>query len=107
METAYYAVVFVTTSSLEEARMIAGIILEKRKAACVSIVPAVSSRYWWEGKLDSAEESMLVVKTRYSAVEDIVQLVKDNHSYTVPEVIALPIIAGNEDYLRWMDMEVE
>lgn len=100
-------VVFVTTSSEEEAHKISELLLRKRKAACVNIVPKVDSRFWWQGKLDSAEESLLIVKTKGSLLAEIVDLVRGAHSYSVPEVIALPIIGGSEDYLKWIDEEVE
>ena len=99
-------IVFVTTSSGPEAKKIAELLLSQRKAACVNIVPRVDSSFWWRGKLDSARESLLIVKTKASLLSEIVDLVKAAHSYEVPEVIALPIIGGNEDYLKWIDSEV-
>lgn len=70
-------------------------------------MPGISSRFWWQGKLESSEESLLIVKTRASALDEIVSLVKKHHGYDVPEVIALPIIGGNEDYLGWVGKEVK
>lgn len=99
-------VVFVTASSQKEAQKIADLLLNKRKAACVNIVPGVDSKFWWKGKLDSAQESLLIIKTKASALPEVIALVKKAHSYTVPEVIALPIIGGNEDYLKWVNEEV-
>ncbi len=98
-------VVFVTTSSEEEAEKIASLLLEKRKAACVNIIPRVNSRFWWQGKLDSAQESLLIIKSRAALVPQIIDIVKKAHSYTVPEIVAMPIVAGNEDYLDWVDQE--
>ena len=100
-------VVFITTAGAEEAQRIADILLNERKAACINIVPRVSSRFWWQGKLESAEESLLIVKTKASVLDEIVGLVKEHHGYDVPEVIALPIIGGNEDYLDWVSKEVK
>ena len=102
-----YVVLFITTAADEEAQLISRVLLEQRKAACVSIVPGVSSLFWWQGRIDSAQESLLVVKTRARLVDEIVQLVKEVHSNDVPEIIALPIIAGNQDYLDWLDKEVK
>jgi len=99
-------VIFVTTSSEPEAHKIADLLLSRRKAACVNIVPKVESSFWWQGKLDSAKESLLIIKTEASLLSEIVALVKTEHSYEVPEIIALPIIGGNEDYLKWIDDEV-
>jgi periplasmic divalent cation tolerance protein len=98
-------VVFITTSSEQEAHKIAELLLTKRKAACVNIIPRVGSSFWWQGKLDSARESLLIIKTKASLLSEIVDLVKAAHSYEVPEIIALPIIGGNEDYLKWIDDE--
>jgi len=64
----------------------------------------VDSLFWWKGKLDSARESLLLVKTKASLFPEIISLVKEIHSYEVPEIIALPIIAGSEDYLKWLDI---
>jgi len=106
MEEFTYIVVLITTGTPEEAQRIAAVLLEQRKAACVNIVPRVSSRFWWRGELDSAEESLLIVKTRASLLDEVVSLVKEAHSYDVAEVIALPIVGGNKDYLDWMGGEV-
>ena len=100
-------VVFVTAGTEEEARGIAEVLLDKRKAACVNIVPKVDSLFWWQGKLDSAQESLLIIKTKASLLPDVVSLVKGIHSYEVPEIIAMPIIGGNEDYLKWLNSEVK
>lgn len=99
------AVVLITTASREEAEGIARLLLDQREVACVNIVPGVHSLFWWQGKLDSAQESLLIAKTGMSLVPRVVDLVKGAHSYSVPEVIALPILAGNNDYLEWIDRE--
>ncbi|MBN2187526.1 MAG: divalent-cation tolerance protein CutA [Dehalococcoidia bacterium] len=82
-------------------------LLGRKKAACINIVPRVDSLFWWQGKLDSAQESLLIIKTKASLLPEIVELVKEVHSYAVPEIIALPIIDGSEDYLKWIDDEVK
>jgi len=97
-------VVFITAASSEEAREIARLLVERRRAACVSILPKVESLFWWQEQLDSATESLLVAKTRASLLPDVVSIVKEVHSYEVPEVVAVPIVGGNPDYLRWMDI---
>jgi periplasmic divalent cation tolerance protein len=81
------------------------LLLERRKAACVNVIPMVDSVFWWRGRLDSGQEMLLIVKTRAALVSQVVQLVKQVHSYTTPEVIALPIISGNEEYLTWIQEE--
>jgi len=99
-------VVLVTTSN-EESQKIADLLLNRRKAACVNIVPNVNSIFWWKGKIDSSHESLLIIKTKMSLLPDIVGLVKASHSYKIPEIIAVPIIGGSEDYLRWLNDEVK
>jgi periplasmic divalent cation tolerance protein len=105
METSK-VVILITTATEEEARSIAELLLEKRKAACVNIVPVVESRFWWQGKLDSDRESLMIVKSRASLLPEIIEMVKKAHSYEVPEIIALPVIGASEDYLKWLDSEV-
>jgi periplasmic divalent cation tolerance protein len=97
-------IILITAGSEEEAHKIAESLVKGKKAACVNIVPRVDSLFWWEGKIDSARESLLLVKTKASLFPEIVELVKRTHSYEVPEIIALPIIAGSEDYLKWLDI---
>jgi len=106
LEEFAHIVLFITTASIEEAQRIASVLLNKRKAACVNIVPKVSSFFWWQEKLDSAQESLLIIKTKASELNEIVNLVKEHHSYDIPEIIALPIIGGNQDYLEWIGRSV-
>jgi periplasmic divalent cation tolerance protein len=100
-----YVVIFITTADDEEARLISKVLLEQRQAACANIVPRVSSLFWWQGKIDSAQESLLIVKTRAELLDGIVKLVTEIHSNDVPEIIALPIVGGNKDYLDWVGKE--
>ena len=106
MEEITNVVIFITVGTDEEAQKIANVLLTRRKAACVNIVPGISSLFWWQDKLDSARESLLIVKTKASVLNEVVRLVKEIHSYDVPEIIALPIIGGNQDYLEWIGKEV-
>ena len=80
-------------------------LLAERKAACVNIIPKVESHYRWQGKIESDDELLLIVKTRITLLDEIITLVKENHPYTVPEIIALPIVGGNADYLQWIEKE--
>jgi periplasmic divalent cation tolerance protein len=97
-------IVLITTGGEKEAHRIAESLVKEKKAACVNIVPRVDSLFRWEGKIDSARESLLLVKTKALLFPEIVELVKRTHSYEVPEIIALSIIAGSEDYLKWLDI---
>jgi len=96
-------VVLITAGSEKEARKIAKLLIKEKNAACVNIVPEVDSLFRWKGKIDSARESLLLVKTRASLFPEIIRLVKEIHSYEVPEIIGLPIIGGSEEYLKWLD----
>lgn len=100
-------VLFITTADAEEAQRIADVLVKEKKAACVNIVPKVSSLFWWQGKVEKAEENLLIVKSQAPLLNQIVKLVKRHHRYEVPEIIALPIIGGNPDYLEWIDKEVK
>jgi periplasmic divalent cation tolerance protein len=102
-----YIVLLTTTSNNGEAYKIAKVLLGQKKVACVNIVPGISSIFWWQDKLDSAQESLLIVKTKASLLNQIVTLIKEIHSYEVPEIVALPIIGGNQDYLEWINKEVK
>ena len=107
MENRENVVIFITTGTDEEAHRIANMLLNQRKVACVNILPKVRSLFWWQDKLDSAQESLLIIKTKASLLDEIVTLVKEIHSYDTPEIIALPIIGGNHDYLDWIGKEVK
>ena len=102
-----YIVLFITTANTKEAQLISKVLLEQRKAACINIVPRVSSLFWWQDKLDSAQESLIIVKTKASLLNEIVSLIREIHSYDIPEIIALPIVGGNQDYLEWIGKEVK
>jgi periplasmic divalent cation tolerance protein len=97
-------VVLVTCSSPAEARRIARAAVEARLAACVNILPgAVQSIYRWKGKVESARERLLLIKTSRRRLARLRKTVEQLHSYDVPEFIALPIAAGSLAYLTWMD----
>ena len=98
-------VVFITVGSEENARKIVNQLLTERKAACINIVPEVESHFWWHGNIESANEYLLIVKTRATLLDEVEKIVKKIHPYTVPEIIALPIIGGSADFLNWVDKE--
>jgi periplasmic divalent cation tolerance protein len=95
-------IVFITASSRKEADRLAQALVKEKWAACVSIVPEIYSRYWWQGRIENDVELLLVAKTLKSKFKGLVRRVKELHSYTVPEVLALPIVQGNPAYLKWM-----
>ncbi len=96
-------IIFITTETDNEAKRIANVLLTQKKAACVNIVARVSSSFWWQGKVDNANESLLIIKTKEALLPQIVAEVKKIHTYQVPEILAIPIVGGNEDCLKWMD----
>jgi periplasmic divalent cation tolerance protein len=105
MEQKKFVVVFITAKDPEEAQKIAKALVKRRQAACVNIVPAVNSHFWWKDKLENADESLLIVKTMESLLPEVIKSVKKIHSYSIPEIIALPIVGGSRDYLEWIDHE--
>jgi periplasmic divalent cation tolerance protein len=102
-----YAVVLVTAPSEDVGRDIARKLLKKKLVACVNIVPSIASLYTWEGELCSDEEVLLVIKTKAPGFDELAAVVRDVHPYEVPEIIALPIVAGSQDYLDWIGEVVE
>lgn len=101
-----HVVVFITVGSQDEAIRIGRTLVEERLAACVNLVASVASTYWWQGKIEDVGEVLLVVKTRQDLLNALTTRVQALHSYTVPEVIALPIVGGNPAYLAWIDDSV-
>lgn len=98
-----YIVVLVTVPNKKEAQRIARALLKNKLVACVNIVPKIESHFWWQAKIDSVSEALLIIKSQKSKLNKIIKLVKSIHSYEVPEIIALPIIGGNKSYLEWLD----
>ncbi len=94
--------VLITASNEDEAVKIAKAILEDKLAGCINIVRDIRSIYIWQGKIEDEKEVLMIVKTRKPLFNDLTEKVKKLHSYTVPEIIALPITDGSEDYLKWL-----
>ncbi|MFQ6096970.1 MAG: divalent-cation tolerance protein CutA [Armatimonadota bacterium] len=103
---AEYVAILVTTPDSEEAESIAHRLLERRLVACANILAGVRSLFWWEDKINTSGEVLLVLKTRRELLDEVTQSVTEAHSYDVCEVIGLPILAGNASYLRWIDQSV-
>ena len=98
-----YIIVLVTAKDKKEAGKIAKGLLEAKLIACANIVEGVQSLFWWQGKIDSSKEVLLVLKTKKILFKKVAVKVKSLHSYQTPEIIALPVIAGSKDYLQWLD----
>ena len=97
-----FVIVLVTTKDKTEAENISQTLLKHRLIACANIIHPVTSCFVWLGKIDAAEECLIVMKSRADLFGELAQRVKELHSYQVPEVLALPIVEGSTDYLAWM-----
>jgi len=95
-------VVYITVGSEEEGNRLARVIVEEKLAACVNRIGGVQSTYAWEGKIQTDEEQLLIVKTSAAAFDQLEQRVRDLHSYDVPEIIAVPLVRGHQAYLKWI-----
>lgn len=98
-----HIVVLITAKDAKEANDIVTRLIDDKLIACANIVRDVRSIFRWEGKVDAADEVLLVLKTKKKCFAQLVETVKSVHSYDVPEIIALPIIDGNADYLKWIE----
>lgn len=102
-----YIAVFISIADSEEAELISHVLVENKQAACVNIISGVHAIFWWKKHIDEEEESLLMVKTKASMLDGVVNTVREIHSYENPEIIAIPIIGGSQDYLDWIDKVVE
>ncbi len=100
-------VVLVTASNRQEAELIGRALVEKKLAACCNIVESIGSIFYWQGKLNQEQEVLLIIKSVRARFDHIVNTVKQLHSYTTPEIIALPIVMGSPDYLNWVAAETK
>jgi len=101
-----HLVVLSTVGTAEDAERIGRALVEGGLAACVNVVPAVTSIYRWKGKLEREQECLLVIKTRAERFEALREALVALHPYEVPEVLALPVVAGHRPYLEWLDTNV-
>jgi periplasmic divalent cation tolerance protein len=97
-----YIIILVTASSKKEAENISQKLLEQKLIACANIVGPVISHFYWVGKVEKAEEFLILMKSRLDLFDAVSERVKALHSYEVPEVVALPIVAGSQAYLDWL-----
>jgi periplasmic divalent cation tolerance protein len=97
-----FVIVFVTTADKSEAEKISQSLLKKKLIACANIINPVTSFFHWAGKIDKAEECLVIMKSRIDLFAELSERVKALHSYEVPEILALPIVEGSKAYLDWM-----
>ena len=102
-----YVVVYVMAANTEEAVSISLALVEEKLVACANTINEVQSVFWWNGKMDDADEQLIIMKTTAKLLGAVIERVKALHSYDVPEIIAMPIVGGNPDYLKWIDASVK
>jgi periplasmic divalent cation tolerance protein len=100
-------VVITTTETQQDAERLAHLLVERELAACVQILPPVISIYRWQGKVEKAAESLLLIKTTREAYPELETAIRENHSYQTPEIIALLVEAGSDGYLDWLRASIK
>ncbi|XP_062543549.1 protein CutA homolog [Armigeres subalbatus] len=101
-----HSIAYVTTPNEESAMKLSRMLIERKLAACVNIVPRVVSIYEWDGKISEHHEILMMIKTRSARVDELCQFVRNNHPHSVAEIVALPIENGNPAYLTWLSKAV-
>src|SRR5437588_11832253 len=99
--------VLTAIGSKGDAQKIATSAVSKRLAACAQVIGPISSTYWWQGAIETAEEWLCLLKTREDLYPDLEQDIRANHPYDVPEIIAMPVVSGNASYLAWIVSETQ
>jgi len=100
-----YIIVLTTFSSKEEAQKVIDIVLKARLIACANIIDKVDSFFHWQGKIENEQETMAILKTQKKHLDELFECIQTHHSYSVPEILALPIYRGSSDYLNWIKKE--
>ncbi len=98
---------YIVTRDAPEARQLGRLLVEEKLAACVNILPQMESFYWWEGKVESGEEAVLIAKTEKKKEKALIERVRKSHSYSCPCVLSLPVQGGNPAYLQWLAESVK
>jgi len=102
----HYIQVLTTTATKADAQAIATAVVGKRLAACAQVIGPIISTYWWQGQIEMAEEWLCVMKSRQDLYEELERVIRQVHPYDVPEILAVPVVLGSQDYLEWMDREL-
>lgn len=97
-----YIIILVAASKIEEGKKIATALLKVKLAACINLLNHVQSMYWWKNKIETSKEVLMIIKAEKSKFKLIMKKIKESHSYSVPEIISLPIVQGNKEYLKWI-----
>ncbi len=101
-----FQLVVTTCPTAESAQNIAKLLIEKQLAACVNVIPGVHSYYEWKGSLENTTEYMVMIKTRSDRFNELQMMITSAHPYELPEIISVPITAGSQAYLAWLDAQV-
>ena len=101
-----YSIVWVTAPDLKTARVLCHGALRQKLAACASVVPKIESHYWWNGKVESSAEVLLIFKTIRKRLPALEKFILKNHPYETPEIVACPMQSGNPSYLEWISSSV-
>ena len=101
-----YIQAITTTETKVDAQAIATAVVEKRLATCVQIVGPITSTYWWQDEIETAEEWLCIIKSRQDLYPALEETILKIHPYDVPEILAVPVVAGHKDYLKWLDGEL-
>jgi len=104
--TEEYIQVFTTTEKKADAEKIAKVLVDKRLAGCVQVVGPIVSTYWWKNNVETAEEWLCFIKSKRNLYEELEKAIKEVHPYETPEIIAMSIITGSKDYLKWLSNEL-
>jgi periplasmic divalent cation tolerance protein len=97
--------VYITAKDEAEALVIGRTLVEERLAACINVLPGMTSVYWWEGELEQSSEAVLIAKTQQGLIPDLIERVKRLHRYTCPCIVAWPVETGHQPYLDWIEKE--
>ncbi|BDC36399.1 MAG: divalent-cation tolerance protein CutA [Candidatus Methanoliparum thermophilum] len=102
-----YIQVITTVESKRDAERIANVLVEKNLAGCVQILGPIESVYWWENRIERTEEWLCVIKSEQSIYDEVEKTIKENHPYEIPEILAIPVIKGDKNYLEWLSKELK
>lgn len=102
-----YSIIYITTSNSEESEKIAKTLLKEKIVACANIIPQMNSFYWWEGKIEEDEESILILKTRKDHLDRVITRVKEIHSYDIPCILEIKVKSASSEYLKWLEDQMQ
>jgi len=101
-----YIQVLTATASRDDAQRIATALVEQRLAACVQVIGPIASTYWWQGRVEQAEEWLCLIKSRRALYAELEQAIRARHPYETPEIMAVPVVAASQPYLHWLSQEL-